>query len=183
MTLGFTFLIMASLGSNGAQADEPISQRQSFGGTVDFFATGASMAADTDSNNKVDTLAQPATVQIAMTDLPSGAMLISAYLYWSGTIQDWGNCGSESNPPPSNIDDEVDFTPPGAGSPTSIVADDCYCSGGDSTSYDIQACRADVTDVILTQGVSLWGQYTVDGFNARANDGATDNASFSSILV
>jgi uncharacterized repeat protein (TIGR01451 family)/MYXO-CTERM domain-containing protein len=165
-----------------ARADEPISERFSYTGSLDFFATGATMAADTNSDNCIDTLAQPASVEVTSTTLPAGAVLIDAYLYWAGTIPDWGDCGTIGNHQ-SNIDDQVDFMPPG-GTFTQVTADNCHCSGGGgSTSYDVQVCRANVTDIILAQATGLTGVYEVDSFAARAADGATDNASFSLVLV
>jgi uncharacterized repeat protein (TIGR01451 family)/MYXO-CTERM domain-containing protein len=76
------------------------------------------------------------------------------------------------------IDDVVTFTPPG-GPPGVAIAEVCYCSDAAAQSYDIQLCRADVTDVVG----ALVGDYEVGDFDALIANGSTNNASFSIVLV
>lgn len=156
-----------------ARADEPVTLRQTFSGHVGFFATGAAMAADgPDGDNNVDTLVQPASVDVGPPDVPALGMVRAAYLFWGGSIAQ-SDCTD-----PADIDDMVDFTPPG-GVATAVVADDCFCSDAGALAYDVQACRADVT--ALVSGIA--GTYTVDGFAALIGNATTHNASFSVVLV
>ncbi len=165
--------------TNQAHADEPITLRTTWSGSVDFFATGTSMAVDGPDVNdtNVDTITQPATVTVATANIPTGSTLTQAFLYWSGTIPN-SDCL-----PPFKFDDSVDFTPPGAAAPISVVADTCYCSNADATTYDVQVCRADVSGLILASGGQLTGNYVVDKFAASIQNRATDSASFSIVLV
>jgi len=167
---GSSLLIAAN-----ARADVPISLRSTWSGSVDFFATGAPMAIDgPDADTNVDTVTQPATVTISSATIPAGSTVEQAFLYWAGTI---GNSECVS---PVKLDDSVDFTPPGALMPVGIVADTCYCSTADASSYDVQVCRADVTSLLTG---SIAGAYTVDKFAASIGNGSTDSASFSIVLV
>lgn len=167
---GSSLLLVANV-----HADVPISLRTTWSGSVDFFATGAPMAIDgPDTDSNVDMLAQPATVNVASASIPAGSQVVQAFLYWAGTIEN-SDCL-----PPVKFDDSVDFTPPGAVMPVSIVADSCYCSTADATSYDVQVCRADVTPLLVGP---LSGDYIVDKFAASIDNGATDSASFSIVLV
>ncbi len=159
-----------------AQADQAITLFKTWSGAVDFFATGAPMAADgPDSDTtQVDLVAQPASVVVTAADVPPGAMLKEAFLYWGGSI---GN----SNCVGTTIDDTVDVTLP-SGTPTAIVADVCYCSDAGALSYDQQLCRKDLT-ALLGEAPSLTGTYTVDSFSALIANGSTNNASFSIVFV
>ncbi len=158
-----------------AHADEPISLRTTWSGSVDFFATGAPMAIDgPDADTNVDTVAQPATVTVSAAGIPAGSKIVQAFVYWAGTI------GNTDCVAPVKFDNNVDFTPPGAIMPMSIVADTCYCSTADATSYDVQVCRSDVTSFLVGP---IAGNYTVDKFAASIGNGATDSASFSIVLV
>ncbi len=168
----------AVITASSARADVPISVRTTWSGSVDFFATGAPMASDgPDVDTNVDTLVQPATVSVPATKVPPGATLVQAFLYWAGTIPN-ADCL-----PPGKFDAEVDLTPPGAVDPAKITADTCYCSDAQASSYDVQVCRADVTSLLLASGGNFIGDYTVDKFAASIGNGATDNASFSIVLV
>ncbi|MEZ4380001.1 MAG: MYXO-CTERM sorting domain-containing protein [Nannocystaceae bacterium] len=155
--------------ADGARADEPIALRDAFSGAIDFAIVGASMAADTDDDNKVDAPAQPATAPVS--GLPAGAGLIAARLYWAASIQP-SMCADAAK-----LDDSVDFSPPGQASEP-VTADGCYCSIG-AMSYDMQVCFAEVTERI----VDLEGDYTVDGLDALLDDGDTHNASFGLVLI
>lgn len=161
-----------------ARADVPISLRTTWSGSVDFFATGAPMAVDgPDADTNVDTMAQPATVTVAAANIPAESKVVQAFLYWAGTIPN-SDCVD-----PTKFDDAVDFTPPGVAMPASITADTCYCSTADASSYDVQVCRADITSLLAGPLEQLTGDYTVDKFAASINNGATDSASFSVVLV
>ena len=80
-----TLALAASFASaDDARADEPIALRDAYSGAIDFAIVGASMAADTDDDNKVDAPAQPATAPVS--GLPADAALLSARLYWAASI-------------------------------------------------------------------------------------------------
>ena len=79
--LGATLLMFAAT----AQADEPLAQRNSWDGSLAHFLHGTSLAADTDGDNKVDTLALPASFDVTAVDVPASATLVHAQLYWGGT--------------------------------------------------------------------------------------------------
>jgi len=171
---GITTGALVLLAAAPARADEPVVLRQAWSGRVGFFATGASMAADgpdADTTN-ADVLAQPASVDVEAPDVPAGASVRAAFLYWGGSI-DQSECTD-----PTDIDGEVTFTPPG-GVATAVVADACSCSDAAALSYDVQACRAEVTGLVD----ALTGSYVVDGFSALVDNGSTHNASFSVVLV
>ena len=161
--------------SPAARADDPLSLQFDFAGNSDFFATGGAMAIDGPDadTTRVDTLVHPAITTVAGADLPQGATLRKAFLYWGGSIPDGDDCAD-----PQFIDDVVTFTPPGEG-PSVAVANQCYCSGGGAQSYDVQLCRAEVTDSLG----ALVGDYAVDDFNALIANGTTNNASFSIVLI
>ena len=155
-----------------AHADEPIELRQSFAGSVDFFATGAPLAIDgPDGDTMVDMLSQPASAEVAVNDVPNGAKVRKAYLYWGGSISN-DDCAGDT------VDDTVDFAAPGKNL-APVDADICYCSDAGAQAYDIQLCRADVTDLVD----EITGDYTVDQFDALINNSATSTASFSIVLV
>jgi len=167
-------ILVALLLWAGTAAAEPLDLLSSWEGTIDYFVTGAPLAIDgTDSGTDVDTLNQPESVDVTATDVPALATIVAAYLYWGGTIPDASDCSSTTY-----IDDAVVFTVPG-GTATTVTADECFCEIG-AGSYDIQGCRYDFTSM-LTSGII--GTYTVDGFAALIRNGATDNASFSIVLV
>jgi len=167
-------LVVVLLGSGAAHADEPVILRQTWGGHVGFFATGAPLAVDGpdgDTTN-ADMLAQPADVAVGPPDVSAMGQVRAAYLYWGGSIVD-SECSN-----PAAIDDTVSFTPPG-GPTTDVVGEACFCSDAAAGSYDVQACRADVTALVST----LVGTYSVDGFAADITNSSTSNASFSIVLV
>ncbi len=141
-------------------------------GGVKFFATGAPLAVDGPDadTTKVDMLSQPASAAVTTNDLSPSSPLLAAYLYWGGSVTE-SNCVQ-------TIDDTVDFTAPG-GTPKAVKADVCYCSSAGAVSYDVQLCRAKVTGLVS----STIGSYTVDKFAALINNGSTNNASFSVVLV
>lgn len=172
--VGIVVGVLASgLGSTVAHADEPVVLRQTWSGRVGFFATGAAMAVDgPDGDTNADALVQPASVELGPPDVPALGNVRAAFLYWGGSIAQ-SDCTD-----PTDIDDTVDFTPPGRPA-TAVVADACFCSDAAALAYDVQACRADVTPLVG----ALAGTYTVDGFAALVGNQTTHNASFSVVLV
>ncbi|MCO4772481.1 MAG: DUF11 domain-containing protein [Deltaproteobacteria bacterium] len=173
-----SFLCFAILAPGLALADTPLAERFSFRRASDFFATGATLAEDTDNDDKVDTLRDSATVLVEELDLAPGAFLQQALIYWGGTIAENANCAG----PDSSVDAEVLVTVPG-GSATMVTADTCYCSGADNQSRDVQACRADVSSLVQGAGGQLLGPWTVGSFQANIDDGDVDTASFSLVLI
>ncbi len=174
---GIAVIVLSCMCVPTAALAQPLDSRASWEGNIDYFATGAPMAVDgTDSDStQVDTMSQPASVQVTATDVPTGAVVLAGYLYWAGTIEDQAECTTA----PSATDGEVLVTVPG-GTPTAVTADVCYCAAG-ASSYDIQACRADITAMVPAAGPQ--GTWTADGFAALIRNGATDNASFSVVFV
>ena len=155
-------------------ADEPITERNAWEGQLDFFMTGVNLAKDTNGDGKPDDSNQPASFDVAQTSIPSTAALEASYLYWGGSLA--------NNDCPSNQDDEVELTFPGASQPTTITADACFCSDG-AGSYDIQMCVANITSEQQAAGSPLTGTFTVDGYTGQWSNGGTDNASTSLVQV
>ncbi len=171
-------IALATLAPGLAAADAPLQERFSFRRASDFFATGATLAEDTDGDDKVDVLRESASVLVEEMDLAPDAFLQQALVYWGGTIAENANCAG----PDSSVDDLVTLTVPG-GSPTSVTADTCYCSGADNQSRDVQACRADVTSLVQGTGGQMTGPWTLGGLQARIDDGDIDTASFAVLLI
>lgn len=172
-TIGWLTGLAVSLASSTAGADQPMTQLQTWSGSVNFFATGAPLAVDGPDVDVswVDQLLPAASVEVAASDLPATYTLHSVYLYWGGSITEDACLGN-------TIDDVVDFTPPG-GNTTSVTADACYCSTADANFYDEQLCRKDVTSLV-TDAV---GTFTVGAFNAFIDNATTNNASFALVFV
>ncbi len=162
-------LLLSVTVSGNARADEPLALRRSWAGNLDFFSTGAPLATDSDNDGKVDSLAQPGKVTVGALEVPAGAELDAAYLYW-GATQVASGCD------PAKLDAEVSFTPPG-GAATAVKAEVCHCSAAQG--YDMQLCRAEVT----AQLDALTGEYAVEGLTALIKNGDTNNASFAIVLV
>lgn len=169
-------VLLLALGG-GAAGAAPLTLLDQWEGGMDYFATGAPLAVDGPDGDTttVDTLSQPASVVVSSADIPATATVVAAYLYWAGTIPDQSECANTQY-----TDDEVLLTLPGAAAAVPVTADQCQCIPG-ATSYDIQACRKDITPLVVASGMQ--GTFTVDEFAARAQNGATDNASFSLVLV
>lgn len=166
--LALTLLLSVVL-PDSARADEPLALRRSWAGNLDFFSTGAPLATDSNNDGKVDLPAQPGKVTVSALEVPPGAELDAAYLYW-GATQVASGCDQ------AKLDQEVSFTPPG-GVATAVVAEVCHCSA--SPGYDMQLCRAEVTG----QVDALAGEYAVEGLNALIKNDDTNNASFAIVLV
>lgn len=168
--LSFIFIITA----NFLYADEPVTEKNKWTGNINYFATGASLAIDANSNGNVDTDAQPVSITISSSDIPTGASVLQAFLYWGGTQEQIDvSCSSI-------LDDEIIFTAPGLASET-IVADMAYCSDCGSSTYDMQVFRVDITELI--NNGDLYGSYSVSGYSGLITDNAYDNASFSVVIV
>lgn len=170
--------LLILLAPASALADEPLVERFSFRRASDFFATGATLAEDSDGDGAVDVLLSSASVAVEPGDLAQGAFLQQALVYWGGTIAENANCAGGD----SSVDSSVELTVP-QGQPTQVAADACYCSGADNQSRDVQACRADVSGLVTQAGGQLVGPWTLGGFQARIDDGDTDNASWALVLI
>jgi hypothetical protein len=166
-------LSMGALQYAALFADEPVAHRHTFAGTVDYFATGESLGSDTNGDGQMDTLTQPSTVTVGVSDLAADAVLVKAFLYWAASVQE-----TQSGPCADVFDDEVFLTPPG-GSAIPVTADLFHCSDTLTGSIDMHVYRADVTSHIS----SLVGDYTVHGVAAVIANGSIHNASFSIVLV
>jgi MYXO-CTERM domain-containing protein len=161
------------LAADVVHAEEPVVKRYDFVGPIDFFATGAPLAVDgpdADTTN-VDMLLHPGVTEITVQDIPVGAVLRKALLYWGGSIVN-DDCGG------TTIDSAVTFAPPGVAA-SEVNAEVCYCSDAAAAGYDMQLCRADVSDLVG----DLVGEYALDDFAALVANGTTNTASFSVVLV
>ena len=158
---------------------ESLTERVSFSRNADFFATGATLAADTDGDTNVDLLLSQATVQVTAGDLVPGATIQQALLYWAGSVEDMDDCDPSA---PSAIDDQVELLTPDAPFPAVVAAQACYCDAAGAMAYDVQACRADVTGLVQDSGTALVGAWTLTGFTALIDNGSTHNASFAIVL-
>jgi hypothetical protein len=178
MRLLVLFAIVSTLVPAAAVADEPLQARFTMARNSDFFLTGATLATDSasDGDSQVDALLASSTVEVTAADIATGAVLQQALVYWSGTVEDYSDCDPSQA---STIDDDAVLTAPG-GAQQGIAADACYCAGGENPFYDIQACRADVTGLVSG---ALVGSWTLGGFDARIDNGSTDNASWALLLV
>ena len=160
------------LGAAPAAADEPLSARFSYQRSSDFFATGATMAISTDGDESPDTPVDPASVTVLASDLAASPTLQQALLYWGGSVpQPGADCAGA-------LDQDVVLSWPGG--TAAVTGDACFCSGAGAASYDVQACRADVTELV---GGAMTGTWSVSGFDAQIADTSTSNASFSLVLI
>jgi hypothetical protein len=164
---------MVALGLQPIAADTTVELREAFVGKYGYLQTGEALAVDTNANGNVDASSQPVSVTVGAGDIPDGATVTKALLYWGGSVAQppAGDCAAGAS------DGDVLFTPPGRAA-VPVSADAYYCSNANST-IDIEAYRADVTSSVG----ALTGTYTLGGFDALVSDGATDNASFSIVLV
>ena len=171
-------LTMVLLAWAGPATAEPIAALASWEGPIDYYVTGAPLAVDgpDPDTTTAEVLLASASVEVPAAAIPATATVLAAYLWWAGTIADQDECATA----PSATDADVELTTPGSAAPVTITADDCYCSAG-ATSYDIQACRADVTAEVAASGPI--GTFAVAGFDAIIDNGATDNASFAIVIV
>jgi uncharacterized repeat protein (TIGR01451 family) len=162
-------------GRGEVRADEQTALRRTWRGDVNFFATGTSLAADLGgAAGTVETSIQPQTVVVrAPQDVPTGARLEAGFVYWAGS-----RSGTDCTSQP---DRQVTLTVPG-GTARTVTADVCYCGAGAVWS-DQQVCRYEMTGDLRAAGGRLDGSYTLSDFAARIQDSATDNASFSVVLV
>src|SRR5690606_15071239 len=86
-------------------------------GPIDAFMTGVPLAVDGgDADANVDALALPASIDVAASEIPDGATLVRAFLFWGGTQSEDGSA-----------DPSVTLSSPGGG-PTVIDADVCHAS-------------------------------------------------------
>jgi hypothetical protein len=157
--------------------DESMHLLFSTSGNLDYFATGTALATDTGADGRVDALALPASIGVTTSDVPTGATLLNAHLYWGGT-----QTQPTATPLSGSPDTAVTLTVPG-GSPTAITADVCYGSDGGAASYDMFLCRNDITSLIIDAGGTMTGTYTLDGYTGLIDDGTTDNASAALLLT
>lgn len=110
----------------------------------DYRAIGGSLERDTGSDNIRDELLSPAEAPSAtLSDIPDGANVLVAYLYWSGWMK-------PTSAPADTYLDEAEFQVPGA-SPVWVTADEVQIlpNGTNGWSY---SCRKDVTSMIPGNG-------------------------------
>jgi len=152
--------------------------RSEWRGNVDFFATGTNLASDEGGDSgTVETDIQPQTVTVrSPEDIPAGSIVEEVLLYWAGS-QPNRDCSGR-------LDNAVSVTLPDGTvlGEDHVLADLCYCGLGQN-SYDQQVCRYSLTDDLSAAESPFVGNYSVGDFNARISDAATDNASFSIVVV
>ena len=157
-----------------ALADEPLVERSRHEGTVDFAFVGASLASDTDADGRVDALALPAPFTTSAAQIPSGATLVEATLYWGGTQIDPGT------PCTGTPDSDVTLESPD-GAIHAVSADRCDCAEGGAAAYDVWTCVADVTADLAA--ADLVGTWSVDDYTGLVAGGDTDHAAAGLLLV
>jgi len=167
-------LLGLALFASPSFANEPLQLRQTWEGKVSSFMTGVPMAYDTNNNQRADKLILPAVVQVPSSAVPNGVTLKAARLYWGGTQAQMGDDCTGSAP-----DREVRISRPD-GAVRNIIADRCYCSGADATSYDVWVCHADIT---ADAGDQIVGQWSIDDYEGLIADGSTDTASAAFLFV
>ena len=189
--------ILLSFVALNARADDLIQVGDPINGRVRFHFTGASMANAAGLSNGLNCLKSSATTTVHADALPAGAELVAATLYISGSLF---NDGSDDLDPATadifdaagwiwpndqinieniarlDADRAVEFTPPGAASPTPVSLDlgfapyvTAFMAGEGLTAFFTS--RIDVTDVIRNAGGVLEGDYTVGDLRADICDG------------
>jgi len=161
-----------------ANADVPVTERQSWDGSIDYFMTGNSMARDTNGNTKVDALALPADIVVSVDDVPPTAELVAAWLYWGGSQEQ-----TVSTPCSSSPDRTLTISIPAVVGTRSITADSCGCSDADDENYDFWACREDLTALVDASGGSMIGTWVVDDYTGHVEDFSTNSAGAALLLV
>lgn len=126
-----------------AVADVPIASRFESNGRLGYFVTGAPLAIDTGVDGRVDVMAEPANATVNLSDLPLGASLVQAFLYWSGTQTQGVSACSGAH------DDSVLFASPG-NLFVAVGEDTSYCTDSGAAAYDIWVSRANFTSLIAT---------------------------------
>jgi hypothetical protein len=157
-------------------SETPLQQLHSETGSIDYFINGVALAVDTNSNGSVDSMALPATIEVGALDLPPGAGLERAFLWWGGS-QD-----QPSALVPGEPDDTISLQVPGAAA-AELVADTCFGSDAGAGSYDVFACRADITSRINSAGGVMSGSYVIDGYAGLVEDGGSNSASAALVLL
>jgi hypothetical protein len=156
--------------------------RDSFRGTLDFFATGASFTFDDDTDDRPDGLIDVAEVTVPSRRIPARANLKRAFLYFGGSLYADG----DGNDAP---DETVELQLPGTTAFQTVRGEQVYRSGpiAGFENLTLYTVRADVTELMQTAGAPLTGTYRVRGFDADIFDGALEhtaaNASFSIVLI
>lgn len=180
---GFTLQAKAAWALCAAPGDpDCIRAFETFHGSVDVFATGASFTLNTDRDDRPDQVLEEASVEVPATEIPSRAELVRAFLYFGGSLFADGD-GRE------RPDTTVDIQVPGATDFVSVVGDATFRSGAipGFPTVTLYAVRADITEVMRAAAGPLAGRYRVRGFDADIFDGPAEhtaaNASFSVVLV
>lgn len=170
------------------QAGDPdcVDRFESFTGTVDFFATGASFGVSNDPNDdRPDQLLEVSEVQVEPFRIPSRAKLVQAFLYYGGSLY----LDGDGNDLP---DESVSLSVPGREGFVTVEADVVYNSGAINNFPEVTfyTARADITRVIEEAGGRMDGLYRVRDFEADIfYDLGGDprhtaaNASFSIVLI
>lgn len=169
---------------NGPGDPDCVDRLISYTGTVDFFASGASFASNTDPNDdRPNAVVQVANVVIPQRRIPPRAELLAAYLYFGGSLFTNDMDGIDSP------DTTVELKVPGAADFMPVTGDQVYNAGqipgfSEVTLYSV---RAEITNLMRGVAGPLHGTYEVRGFDADIFDGnlkhTVANASFSIVLI
>jgi hypothetical protein len=169
-----------------ALCDQPtdpdcIHKLQSFTGTIDFFATGASFAvSDPATADDPSFVVDVASVDVPERRIPPRAQLLKAYLYFGGSHF------MDHPTPPSMM---VEIKLPGANTFVPVTADQLYKTGPLTGFPEVflYASRADITDLMKQNAGPLTGTYSVRGFDTnifyRGGKHTIANANFSIVLI
>ncbi|MCK6552058.1 hypothetical protein L6R52_39870, partial [Myxococcota bacterium] len=160
-----------------------VARRLALTGTIDFFATGASFAANDDADDRPDRVLDVAEVTVPASRVPARATLTKAYLYFGGSLFVSDADGIDAP------DTEVELQLPGAATFATVRGEQTYRSGAIPGFPEVvlYTVRADITELMKSAAAPMVGTYRVRGFAADVFDGAAEhtaaNASFSIILV
>ena len=157
--------------------------RESFLGTVDFFATGASFTFTDDADDdRPGGLLEVAEVVVPQRRIPPRATLKRAFLYFGGSLFD----DEDGRDAP---DTTVQLKVPGSDVFREVRGEQVYTSGRIAAfpELTLYTVRADITALMQEAGGEMAGAYQVRGFDADIfhfdEKHTAANASFSIILV
>lgn len=183
------FPVVASLwapaGASAACPGDPncVDLLESFSGTIDFFATGASFTFIGDpTDDRPGGLLDVAEVQVPQRRIPVRGRLERAFLYFGGSLY---FDGDEVETPDMDVEIQV----PGSPDFVPVIGEELYESGAIPNFPEVilYTVRADITDLMKETGGEMVGTYRVRGFDADIFEGdlkhTAANASFSIVLI
>ena len=157
------FIVVATLGSNTAFADTPITLFESHAGNVNFVGAQKTRRTQSNSGNTCAVLGANTTNTLSISGIPSGATIKSAQLYWAG---------SNRNASGFNPDYNVIFEG------TSITADRQFTADFDSSEQYFSGAE-DVTSIVQSRA-NPNGSYSFSGLTVYTGN---PHCSFSTVTA